>query len=74
MTSCHHRLLQPDSAVLAKLGALLSFEIAVGLNGRVWVKAGTVQHSILVANSILASEHMSAAQVEDMLAHVWRTV
>ena len=53
MYSCHSgRLLAPDSAVLNALGKVISFEVAVGLNGRVWVKAPTPQQTIIVANAI----------------------
>lgn len=34
-----HRLLAPKNPVLSKLGARFPFEVAVGMNGRVWVKA-----------------------------------
>lgn len=39
-SSPHHRLLAPRNPLLATWGAKLPFEIAVGMNGRVWVKTG----------------------------------
>jgi exosome complex component RRP40 len=49
-------LLQSDNEFLKKLGEKVPFEIAVGLNGRVWVSALTQQNpvrdTILIANSI----------------------
>lgn len=33
------RLLSPKNPILPKLGAQFPFEVAVGMNGRVWVKA-----------------------------------
>lgn len=35
------RLLEPDCSVLMRLGANIPFEIAVGVNGLVWVRAAT---------------------------------
>jgi hypothetical protein len=34
------RLLSPKNPILPKLGAQFPFEVAVGMNGRVWVKCG----------------------------------
>lgn len=36
---CRNRLLAPKNPILSRLGAKFPFEIAVGMNGRVWVKA-----------------------------------
>jgi KH domain len=43
-------------------GAALKFELAVGLNGRVWVAATDTTTTILVANAIQHSEPLSEAQ------------
>ena len=32
------RLLSPQNPTLTALGAKISFEVAVGMNGRIWVK------------------------------------
>jgi len=41
------------AAVLRSLGERLPFEIACGLNGRVWVKASSVVNTIVVSNAVL---------------------
>ena len=61
------RLLRPNCALLEQLGSRVKFELAVGLNGRVWVDAGNVDDTILVANAIKASQNMSPHQVEAMV-------
>ncbi|CDJ46066.1 hypothetical protein, conserved [Eimeria brunetti] len=48
-------LLCRDSVVLQLLGSRLPFEIAVGLNGRVWIRAETPALSIRVGNCITAA-------------------
>lgn len=45
-------------------GAALKFELAVGLNGRVWVASPDVQTTIVVVNAVQQSEALSEAQVK----------
>lgn len=61
------RLLLPDCYILQELGNKVGFEIAVGLNGRVWIKGKTNRDTILVANAILNSEFMSKPQIKSMI-------
>ena len=70
-----YRLLSsPTCPVLEALGKKLSFEIATGLNGRVWVNAAAPRSVIIVANAIMNSETLSATQqrimVEKLLAKI----
>lgn len=60
-------LSNPPCPILSALGTALSYEIAVGINGRVWSKAEDAQTTILVSNSILNSEFISAKQSEAMV-------
>ncbi|KAK9104469.1 hypothetical protein Scep_021313 [Stephania cephalantha] len=60
-------LSSPTCPVLEALGKKLSFEIAVGLNGRVWVNADAPSTIILVSNAIKASESLSATQQRIMV-------
>ena len=43
------RLLSPKNPILPKLGASFPFEVAVGMNGRVWVKAADGEEEKIVA-------------------------
>ncbi|XP_010542170.1 PREDICTED: putative exosome complex component rrp40, partial [Tarenaya hassleriana] len=67
-------LSSPTCPVLETLGKKLSFEIAVGLNGRVWVNAASPRAVIIVANAIMNSELLSGTQqrimVEKLLGKV----
>ncbi|ONM39558.1 Exosome complex exonuclease RRP40 [Zea mays] len=72
LTLVSYRLLSsPTCPVLEVLGKKLSFEIAVGLNGRVWVNAPAASTVILVSNAIMRSESLSGikqrAMVENLL-------
>ncbi|KAJ6875485.1 hypothetical protein NC652_035020 [Populus alba x Populus x berolinensis] len=59
-------LSSPTCPVLEALGKKLSFEIAVGLNGRVWVKADSPSTNYIVVNAIIKSESLSGAQQKIM--------
>ncbi|RAL47017.1 hypothetical protein DM860_017058 [Cuscuta australis] len=59
-------LSSPTCPVLEALGKKLSFEIATGLNGRVWVDASSLATTVLVANAIMNSECLSAVQQKIM--------
>ncbi|KAJ1845264.1 exosome non-catalytic core subunit rrp40 [Coemansia sp. RSA 2706] len=61
------RLLSASAPVLAALGAELAYEAAVGVNGRVWVKAGSPEKTILVVNAIRNSEHLDSRQCKQMV-------
>ncbi|KAM4107298.1 hypothetical protein ACJW30_04G132500 [Castanea mollissima] len=60
-------LSSPTCPVLDALGKKLSFEIAVGLNGRVWVNATSPSTVIVVANGIMNSEFKSEVQQRGMV-------
>ncbi|ORY48124.1 hypothetical protein BCR33DRAFT_753297 [Rhizoclosmatium globosum] len=49
-------LLDPKNPFLQHLGAICPFEMAVGMNGRVWVDAGTPKQIIVLVKALLGSE------------------
>ncbi|KAI5683422.1 hypothetical protein M9H77_04650 [Catharanthus roseus] len=67
-------LSSPTCPVLEALGKNLSFEIAIGLNGRVWVNADSPATVILVANAIMKSESLSAAQQKILVERLLKRV
>ncbi|XP_028119503.1 putative exosome complex component rrp40 [Camellia sinensis] len=60
--------------VLEGLGKKLSFEIAVGLNGRVWVNVEAPSTVILVSNAIMNSESLSGVQQKIMVEKLLQRV
>ncbi|TMX03686.1 uncharacterized protein [Solanum lycopersicum] len=60
-------LSSPTCPVLEGLGKKLAFEIAVGLNGRVWVNAEHQSSIILAANAIMNSESLTSVQQKIMV-------
>ncbi|KAK4263524.1 hypothetical protein QN277_028920 [Acacia crassicarpa] len=67
-------LSSPTCPVLDALGKKLSFEIAIGLNGRVWVNATSPSMTIVVANAILNSESLSGVQQRIMVDKLLQTI
>ncbi|XVF09281.1 hypothetical protein REPUB_Repub07fG0079200 [Reevesia pubescens] len=67
-------LSSPTCPVLQALGKKLSFEVAVGLNGRVWVNAASPDTIVVVANAIMNSESLSVAQQIIMVEHLLKNI
>ncbi|KAJ3123455.1 exosome non-catalytic core subunit rrp40 [Nowakowskiella sp. JEL0407] len=61
------RLLDPKNPLLVELGAMIPFEVAVGMNGRVWVNSGTPKNTILVYNAILKWEFVDPRETKKFL-------
>lgn len=61
------KLLSHDSVLLQKLGETLKFEIAIGMNGRIWVRANECKETICIANAIWAAEHMTNNEIISMV-------
>lgn len=71
------KLLNPECVLLKSLGKTLKFEVAIGMNGRVWVKGRSSVDTISVANAIMSAEHMTNNQIKVMcqrLSHVLSTI
>jgi len=59
--------LDSNSVVLSTLGMYVPYEIAVGANGRIWVKSNTPLETILISNAIINSEYLSNTQTREMV-------
>jgi exosome complex component RRP40 len=66
-------LLQDDSYVLQALGKSIAFEIAIGLNGVIWVNSQSTKHTTIVTNAILNSEAMGASEIDFMVQQLIAT-
>ena len=62
-TGLSRRLLsRPPCAILAALGQQLQFEVAVGMNGRLWVHSPDPTTTVLITNALLNAELLSENQ------------
>lgn len=64
------RLLAPHSGLLEDLQLQFPCELVVALNGRVWVKASSVQQTLLIANLLQSCDTMSGQQRRQLLRRV----
>eukprot|EP00897_Mesotaenium_endlicherianum_P000773 jgi/Mesen1/10697/ME000090S10158 len=65
-------LASPPCAVLAALGESHTYELAVGINGRVWVNSDSISTTILVATAIQNAEYLSPVQQKSMVRQLLR--
>ena len=61
------RLLDPNTMILRLLGDHFPFEMAVGLNGRVWIHSNSVKDTITLANAIQNSEYLDDDECKVMV-------
>ena len=64
----HHirRLLSPGSKILPTLGQKFRFEIALGMNGRVWLAAKTFEIVFYIVKVIEKSEKMNTEEINQL--------
>ncbi|XP_061574133.1 LOW QUALITY PROTEIN: exosome complex component RRP40-like [Cololabis saira] len=64
------RLLAPHSPVRADLERLSPCELVAGANGRVWVRAGTAQQTLVTARLLQSCDTMTGAQRQELFRRV----
>ncbi|XP_019473471.1 exosome complex component RRP40 [Meleagris gallopavo] len=62
------KLLAPKCEIIQELSQLYPFELVLGMNGRIWVKAKTIQQTLILVNILEACEYMTAEQRKQALA------
>jgi exosome complex component RRP40 len=60
------KILRDSCPLLKCLQTEMPFELAAGMNGRIWIKAKTAKSTIAVGNAILASEHKSDEAIKEV--------
>ena len=60
------KLLSKSCVLLTVLGKQIAYEIAVGMNGRIWIRGKTVRETICLANAISVAEHMTNEEITRM--------
>jgi exosome complex RNA-binding protein Rrp4 len=74
-TGLARELLHPNNLVLAELAkGVATFEIAVGVNGYLWIHSRLPEYTILIQNAIQNSEVMTENQVRAMVKSLVFTV
>ena len=74
-TGLARELLHPSNTVLAELAkAKLAFEVAIGVNGFLWIHSRLPEHTILIQNAVQNSAVMTEEQVRSMVKSLVYTV
>ncbi|XP_071856588.1 exosome complex component Rrp40 [Bombus fervidus] len=68
------KILNRNSLLFNTLARSQAFEVAVGMNGRVWVKARTIQETIAVATAILAAEYVPPNGIKKICLDIEKTL
>jgi len=65
-------MLQPDSALLTALQRHFSFEVAIGMNGAVWIRAAgdSAVDGIAIRNAVINAEHLDDAEINAMVDQI----
>ncbi|VVC90853.1 exosome complex component RRP40 [Leptidea sinapis] len=64
------KILNPSCPLIDSLKKEWPFEIAAGMNGRIWIKANSMRETIAVGNAILAAEYLSDEDIKSMCNNV----
>ncbi|XP_026761836.2 exosome complex component RRP40 [Galleria mellonella] len=64
------KILNPSCPLLESIKNEWPFELAAGMNGRIWIKANTMRETIAVGNAILASEYLSDDEIKNMCTNI----
>jgi exosome complex component RRP40 len=67
-------LLKKSCPILEAIGKHFSFEIATGMNGRIWINSTTVKNTIILSNAIQNSEIIKEKDIPHMIKALLKKV
>ncbi|KAF7391775.1 hypothetical protein HZH68_011318 [Vespula germanica] len=68
------KLLNPNCPLFNFLAKNQAYEVAIGMNGKVWVKTKSVHKTIAIANAILAAEFTSPEKMQELCNSIEKTL
>jgi exosome complex component RRP40 len=60
------KVLNPKCTLLKMLGSEIPYDVAVGMNGKIWLKTKSVKVTLGIVNAILAAEHLTNEEIIPM--------
>jgi exosome complex component RRP40 len=66
------RLLDPNCSLLKTIGDKVAFELAVGMNGKIWITSDDNKNTILIANALQNTQHLNSKQIDQMLETLFK--
>ncbi|XP_038220708.1 exosome complex component RRP40 [Zerene cesonia] len=64
------KILNPNCPLLDSIKNEWPFELAAGMNGRIWIKANTMRETIAVGNAILGAEYLSNEEIKSICTNI----
>jgi exosome complex component RRP40 len=74
LSTARRLLTAAAGGVLELCGSHVSYEVAVGMNGRVWIQCANPLAAVLIINAIANSAHMSQQQTADMVRQLFASL
>lgn len=68
------KILNPNNPFLNIFSKEQAYEVAVGMNGKVWINARTVKETVALSNAILAAEYTPTNQMQALCDKVAQIV
>ncbi|XP_039753009.1 exosome complex component RRP40 [Pararge aegeria] len=68
------KILSPQCPLLESLKNEWPFELAAGMNGRIWIKANSMKETIALGNAVLGAEFMSQEEIKKMSNNISATL
>ncbi|XP_046481148.1 exosome complex component RRP40 isoform X2 [Neodiprion pinetum] len=72
--SLARKLLHPSCQLLTLLAKEQAYEIAIGMNGKIWMKARSVHETIAACHAILAAENTPPAEMPALCSSIARNL
>lgn len=64
------KILNPSCPLIESLRNEWPFELAAGMNGRIWIKANSMRETIALGNAILGAEYLSDDEIKNMCTNI----
>ncbi|OWR43935.1 exosome complex component RRP40 [Danaus plexippus] len=64
------KILNPSCPLLESLKNEWPFEMAAGMNGRIWIKANSMRETIALGNAILGAEYQSDEEIKLICSNI----
>lgn len=60
------KMLNPQCTLLKLLGSKIPYDVALGMNGKIWLKTKSIKETIGIGSAILAAEHLTNEEIIPM--------
>lgn len=61
-----HKLLKPENPLLRTLGKKFAYEVAIGMNGKIWINARKVTDVLNIVKAFECCEKMNETEILEL--------